>query len=68
MGQQNVNPVIIIAVIAVLVVGLGYFGYRAAQPPMPKPGSYTPGVPPWLDKNSPDYGKAPNVAAAIQKH
>jgi hypothetical protein len=68
MGQQNVHPVVIIAVIAVLVAGLGYFGYRAAQPAQPKSGSYTPGVPPWMDKNSPQYGKSPYVAAAMPKH
>jgi hypothetical protein len=67
MEQKEVSPVIIIAALVVLVAGLAYFGYRAAQPPTPKVGSYTPGVPPWLDKKSPDYGKAPNVVAS-QKH
>ena len=67
MAQKQVNPIVIIAALVVVVVGMGYFGWRAIQPPTPTPGSYTPGVPPWLDKNLADYGKAPNVVAA-QKH
>lgn len=57
--NKEINPIVIIAAVVVLVVILGYFGFHAMSPPTPAPGSYTPGVPPWLDKKSPDYGKGP---------
>lgn len=64
MGQKQISPVVIVAAIVLVVAGIGYFGFRAVQPPAPAAGSYTPGVPPWLDKNSPSYGKGPNFQAA----
>jgi hypothetical protein len=63
MEKKQVSPIVIIAAIVVMVGGLGYFGWRATLPPQPAAGSYTPGVPPWLDKNSPSYGKSPNEVA-----
>lgn len=51
MGNKEINPVVAIAAGAV-VLGLAlFFGFRAVQPPTPPPGSYTPGVPPWMEKN-----------------
>ena len=52
METRQINPIVIIA--ALVVVGLiGYFGYKAVTPPTPPAGSYTPGVPPWMDKKHP---------------
>jgi len=66
MGNKPVNPIVIIAAIVGVVILIGYFGWKSAMPPQPAAGSYTPGVPPWLDKNSPSYGKAPNAPVAPQ--
>jgi len=67
MGQkQQVNPIVVIAALVVVIAGMGYFGWRAVQPPTPAAGSYTPGVPPWLDKNSPDYGKTARTVDAAK--
>jgi hypothetical protein len=52
MGNREINPAVMIAVIVVVLCVVGYFGYRATSPPTPAPGSYTPGVPPWMDKNN----------------
>ena len=71
--NKEMNPVIIIAAVVVLVVLLGYFGYRAATPPTPDPSTYTPGVPPWLDpKHKNDAHPTPSPyaqspAANVQK-
>jgi len=55
--KKEVNP-ILIGVILVLVVGaLAYFGWKAMSPPEPPAGSYTPGLPPWMDPKSPEYKK-----------
>jgi hypothetical protein len=49
MGNKEINPAAAIAV-GVVVLGLAtFFGLRAVQPPAPPSGSYTPGVPPWLE-------------------
>ena len=64
MQQKQVNPLVAIAVVVVAIIGVVYGGFRAAQPPQPPAGSYTPGVPPWLDKNSPGYGKGPGYISA----
>jgi hypothetical protein len=51
MGKKEINPAVAVAV-GVVVLGLAaFFGIRAVQPPTPPSGSYTPGVPPWLEKN-----------------
>lgn len=65
MEKREVNPVVLIAVAVVLVALLGYFGFRAMQPPTPAAGSYTPGVPPWMDKQHQNVGnvQAPPSAA-----
>lgn len=65
--QTQINPIFVIAALLIVVIGIGYFGFKAAQPPTPAAGSYTPGVPPWMDKNSSNYGKNP-YATASQKH
>lgn len=62
--SKQVNPILAIAA-CVLVLGvIGFFGYRALQPRAPDPNSYTPGVPPWLDPKSPQYGKAAQAPPA----
>ena len=61
MEQKQASPLVVIAALVALAGGIGYFGWRAAQPTT-NTGSYTPGVPPWLDKNSPQYGKSPYAA------
>ena len=53
MGGKEVNPIVIIAALVVVVGLIGYFGYKAVMPPTPPAGSYTPGVPPWMDKKHP---------------
>ncbi len=61
MEQKEINPVVSVLV-GVVVLGLMvFFGFRAVQPASPPPGSYTPGVPAWLDPKNPNYGtiKAP---------
>ncbi len=51
MGNKEINPVVAV-VAGVVVLGLAaFFGFRAVQAPAPPPGSYTPGVPPWMDKS-----------------
>ena len=62
--NKQINPVVIVAVLVALVAVLGYFGYRAATPPTPAPGSYTPGVPPWLDKAHPNAAEGVHPAGA----
>jgi hypothetical protein len=49
--KQEINPLFLIigAVLALGVVILIF--YRASSPPVPPAGSYTPGVPPWMEKN-----------------
>lgn len=51
MDTKQINPIIIIASLVTFVALIGYFGYKAVMPPTPPAGSYTPGVPPWMDKN-----------------
>lgn len=72
--NKEMNPIIIIAAVVVLVVILGYFGYRASTPPTPSLSTYTPGVPPWLDPKQkhdahpPPAPIAPPPAANGQGH
>ncbi|HET6386686.1 MAG TPA: hypothetical protein VFJ58_25115 [Armatimonadota bacterium] len=57
-------PVPVIAIlIAVIVVVIGFLGYRAVQPPA-SGGVYTPGVPPWKDPKEMKNGQAPAAAPA----
>jgi hypothetical protein len=51
MGNKEINPAVAIAVGVVVLVLAAFFGLRAVQPPAPPAGSYTPGVPPWMEKN-----------------
>jgi hypothetical protein len=52
-ANREINPIFLI-VGAALVLGVVIFiFYRASSPPTPPPGSYTPGIPPWMDKNRP---------------
>lgn len=56
MDKFEVNPVIGV-IVGVIVLGLiVFFGFRAVQPAQPPAGSYTPGVPPWLDPKNPNHG------------
>jgi hypothetical protein len=56
MGKTEINPVVAIVAGVLILAVIVFFGYRATQPPTPARGSYTPGVPPWLDKNNPNKG------------
>ena len=62
MGGKEVNPIIVIAAVVIVVALVGYFGYHAMTPPTPPAGSYTPGVPPWMDKSH--HAMASGVHAA----
>ncbi len=62
MGDKASNPIVMIIVGVVAVVILLFVGFHAMQPPTPPAGSYTPGVPPWLDKNH--HSTLPGVHAA----
>ena len=62
--KKEVNPIIVIAIIAVLVIFAGFGVYKASSPPAPPAGSYTPGVPPWLDKNHPAQSGVNGAPAA----
>ena len=53
METRQINPLIIIAALVVVVGLIGFFGYKAVMPPTPPAGSYTPVVPPWMDKKHP---------------
>ena len=55
--KKEINPVLIGAILVLAVGALGFFGWRAMSPPEPAAGSYTPGLPPWLDPKSPQYKK-----------
>jgi hypothetical protein len=69
MATKSVHPIIVIATVVVLIALVGYFGFRAVVPPAPAAGSYTPGVPPWMDKHNSNYGKVqapPGGAPATQ--
>ncbi|MDX1935046.1 MAG: hypothetical protein SFU56_20810 [Capsulimonadales bacterium] len=51
MAKREIPPIFLL-VGGVLTLGvLIYFFYQASSPPTPPPGSYTPGVPPWMEKN-----------------
>ena len=69
MTKQEINPIFLIigAVLALGVVILIF--YRASSPPVPPPGSYTPGVPPWMEKNRPQVQSGVHTApTAPQGH
>ena len=53
METRQINPLVIIAALVVVVGLIGFFGYKAVMPPTPPAGSYTPGMPPWMDKKHP---------------
>jgi hypothetical protein len=55
--KKEVNPILIGAILVLVVGALGYFGWKSMSPAEPPAGSYTPGVPPWLDPKSPEYKK-----------
>jgi len=56
MEKMEINPVVG-AIVGVIVIGLiVFFGFRAVQPQRPPAGSYTPGVPPWMDPKNPNHG------------
>ncbi|BDI32353.1 hypothetical protein CCAX7_44040 [Capsulimonas corticalis] len=55
--KKEISPLVVIGAIVVIIGFVGYFGWRAVSPAQPPAGSYTPGVPPWLDKSSANYGK-----------
>lgn len=48
--KQEINPIFLI-IAGVLALGVIIFIFaKATSPPTPPPGSYTPGVPPWMEK------------------
>ncbi len=51
MDTKQIKLIILTASLVAFVVLIGYFGYKAVMPPTPPAGSYTPGVPPWMDKD-----------------
>ncbi len=53
MTKQEVNPIFLILAIVVVIGVILFVFYRAASPAAPPAGSYTPGVPPWMEKNRP---------------
>lgn len=55
--KQEINPFLVIVVIAVLLgAGIGMFTYLTA-PRTPAGVKYTPGVPPWKEKSPTPDGK-----------
>lgn len=51
--KQQISPIIVIIAIVVLVgAGIGTFMYMTTPRP-PAGVKYTPGVPPWMEKNKP---------------
>ena len=62
MRKPQIPPIVTILLIAVGVIGLGFFLYRTTNPQAPT-GNFTPGVPPWLDpklKGTAQAGQATN--------
>ncbi|MCW3101078.1 MAG: hypothetical protein JWL77_6696 [Chthonomonadaceae bacterium] len=55
--KKEVNPILIGAILVLVVGTLGYFGWKVMSPAEPRAGSYTPGLPPWMDPKSPEYKK-----------
>ncbi|MES2460321.1 MAG: hypothetical protein V4671_07045 [Armatimonadota bacterium] len=54
--KQELNPLVIIAVIVVFIgAGVGAFMYMTA-PRTPAGVNYTPGVPPWMEKGQAKTG------------
>lgn len=49
--KQEVNPIFIAIAVVVALSMTIFVIMRASSPPTPPPGSYTPGVPPWMEKN-----------------
>ncbi|MEO7718381.1 MAG: hypothetical protein ABIY70_19440 [Capsulimonas sp.] len=64
MAKKEINPLFVIGAIVMVIGFVGYIGWKAVSPPQPPAGSYTPGVPPWMDKNSASYNKPPGAPAA----
>ncbi len=50
MIKKDVNPVILILLGVAAVGVLIFFFNKSMSPPEPPAGSYTPGVPPWMEK------------------
>lgn len=48
--KQEINPIFLAAAVIVVLGVTIFFFIRATSAPTPPPGSYTPGVPPWLEK------------------
>jgi len=65
MEKTEINPFVAVVVGIVLIGLVVFFGFRSAQPTTAPSGPYQPGLPPWLDKSNPDYGKiqAPPIRA-----
>ena len=59
METKALNPAVLVGVIVAVVLAIGVIGYRAVAPATPSPGSYTPGVPPWQEKNNGKQVSAP---------
>ena len=59
MGKQELNPGLIAVISIVVLIIIVAVGFHTVQPATPDAGSYTPGVPPWLDpKHKNDKGAA----------
>jgi hypothetical protein len=50
--KQEINPIFLIIALVLLLGGAIFVFVKATSPPTPPPGSYTPGVPPWMEKDS----------------
>jgi hypothetical protein len=59
MKDKEVSPAMLGVVVIVLVILIGFGIYRFSQPAniAGPPGGYTPGVPPWMDKQHPNLSK-----------
>ena len=52
MTNREINPTVLIIAGVVMLGVILFLFFRASSPATPRAGSYTPGVPPWMEKNA----------------
>ncbi|GAB4466794.1 MAG: hypothetical protein OHK0029_38330 [Armatimonadaceae bacterium] len=59
--KQEINPIFLIIAVVVALSVIIFVFVKASSPPTPPANSYTPGVPPWMEKDQNKTGEQPGV-------